>query len=249
MAIIHRNSQQNSASIQKVIVTKPTGTTEGDFLVCIFSSDSSGGSPRVDDNAGWINIWGDNGTSHSLAILYKIATDSEPSEYIFNFQAGAVVAVLSAFFNSSGIGTWAIEDEAESRVSSGNTITSASVTAVNESMLIIGYSNDDAQTVTSAPPNMSEAGEINISSVSCASYYESRSSGAVTKELTWDGFAEELLSNSIVITNTIATGTNIQINIGDVFKEVSAMQINIGDVWKEVVGVQINIGDSWKEVF
>ena len=45
------------------------------------------------------------------------------------------------------------------------------------------------------------------------------------------------------------TGTNLQINIGDAWKEVPAMQINIGDAWKEVVGAQINIGDSWKEVF
>ena len=46
-----------------------------------------------------------------------------------------------------------------------------------------------------------------------------------------------------------ATGTNMQINIGDVWKEVPAIQINIGDVWKEVVGIQQNIGDVWKEVF
>jgi len=39
------------------------------------------------------------------------------------------------------------------------------------------------------------------------------------------------------------TGTNTQINIGDSWKEISAMQINIGDTWKEVAGAQINIGD------
>ncbi len=41
----------------------------------------------------------------------------------------------------------------------------------------------------------------------------------------------------------------MQINIGDVWKEVSGAQINIGDSWKEVVGIQINIGDTWKEVY
>lgn len=46
-----------------------------------------------------------------------------------------------------------------------------------------------------------------------------------------------------------AVGTNMQINIGDTWKEVSAAQINIGDTWKSVAGAQINIGDSWKEVF
>ena len=44
-------------------------------------------------------------------------------------------------------------------------------------------------------------------------------------------------------------GTNIKINIGDTFKDVSEMKINIGDVWKPVVKVQQNIGDVWKTVF
>ncbi len=46
-----------------------------------------------------------------------------------------------------------------------------------------------------------------------------------------------------------AGGTNAQINIGDSWKEISAMQINIGDTWKPVAGAQINIGDAWKTIF
>ena len=45
-----------------------------------------------------------------------------------------------------------------------------------------------------------------------------------------------------------ATGTDFQVNIGDDWKDVSAMQINIGDVWKAVAGAQVNIGDTWKDV-
>lgn len=41
----------------------------------------------------------------------------------------------------------------------------------------------------------------------------------------------------------------LKINIGDSWKESSAIKINIGDSWKEVVGIQQNIGDSWKTVF
>ncbi len=44
-------------------------------------------------------------------------------------------------------------------------------------------------------------------------------------------------------------GTNMQVNIGDVWKEVPAVQINIGDSWKAVAGMQINIGDVWKTIF
>ena len=44
-------------------------------------------------------------------------------------------------------------------------------------------------------------------------------------------------------------GTQMQINIGDIWKVVTGMQINIGDVWKPVVSVKQNIGDIWKTVF
>jgi len=40
-----------------------------------------------------------------------------------------------------------------------------------------------------------------------------------------------------------------RINIGDVWKDVSAIKINIGDVWKDVTSMKINIGDSWKTIF
>lgn len=44
-------------------------------------------------------------------------------------------------------------------------------------------------------------------------------------------------------------GTNMEVNIGDVFKDIDEIQINIGDVWKDVDEAQINIGDVWKVVF
>jgi hypothetical protein len=46
-----------------------------------------------------------------------------------------------------------------------------------------------------------------------------------------------------------AAGKNMQINVGDVWKDVADVKINVGDVWKDVVSVKINIGDSWKTIF
>lgn len=46
-----------------------------------------------------------------------------------------------------------------------------------------------------------------------------------------------------------AVGTQMQINIGDVWKVVTSIQINIGDAWKPAVSVKQNIGDAWKTVF
>lgn len=60
--------------------------------------------------------------------------------------------------------------------------------------------------------------------------------------------ADQWLANTIAVAPLAAT-PQIQINIGDAWKDVEGMQINIGDAWKEVAGVQINIGDAWKEIF
>lgn len=38
-----------------------------------------------------------------------------------------------------------------------------------------------------------------------------------------------------------------KVNIGDTWKDVSAIKINIGDNWKTVNNAWINIGDSWKQ--
>jgi hypothetical protein len=44
-------------------------------------------------------------------------------------------------------------------------------------------------------------------------------------------------------------GTNIQLNVGDTWKTVSAAKVNIGDSWKAVSKAQVNVGDTWKTVF
>jgi len=43
--------------------------------------------------------------------------------------------------------------------------------------------------------------------------------------------------------------TNMKVNVGDVFKDITEAKINIGDSWKNVMKIQINIGDSWKTIF
>ena len=49
-----------------------------------------------------------------------------------------------------------------------------------------------------------------------------------------------------------ATGTNTQINIGDVFKAIATMKIVMDDggkTWKVQVGEKINKADTWKDIF
>lgn len=52
-----------------------------------------------------------------------------------------------------------------------------------------------------------------------------------------------------VIDAAAAAGTNMEINIGDDWKDISGLEINIGDTWKTVTKVQLNVGDTWKTIF
>jgi len=55
--------------------------------------------------------------------------------------------------------------------------------------------------------------------------------------------------DNFIVTDLGAAGTNLQINIGDAWKEVPAAHINIGDAWKDVASASVNIGDAWKTIF
>ena len=61
--------------------------------------------------------------------------------------------------------------------------------------------------------------------------------------------SNQLLSIYATYTAGGGGGTNMQVNIGDVWKVVSGVQINISDVWKPVTKAQINISDTWKTIF
>jgi len=46
-----------------------------------------------------------------------------------------------------------------------------------------------------------------------------------------------------------AAGTNMKVNIADVFKDISEININVNDEWKSVTEAKINVGDSWRTIF
>lgn len=68
--------------------------------------------------------------------------------------------------------------------------------------------------------------------------------------ITWD--ATQSYAPSMWCEYTIddcPSGTNMQINISDSWKEISGMQINISDSWRPITSAYVNIGDSWKTIF
>lgn len=72
---------------------------------------------------------------------------------------------------------------------------------------------------------------------------------ATSSDSVWWVLGEPTVVASTTVSGAPPVGTNMQINIGDTWKDVSSMKINIGDVWKDVAGAWINIGDSWKLIY
>lgn len=70
----------------------------------------------------------------------------------------------------------------------------------------------------------------------------------------WSWFNDDTTDIWVNLVNDIeipvaSVGINMQINIGDSWKDVDALKINIGDSWKPVTSIKQNIGDVWKTVF
>ena len=253
MAVTERdttNAGQSSSALETLTIDKPTGTIEGDLIIASICHDTHDivVTPPVGFTA-MSTIT--NTTTMEVDTFYKEAGASEPADYEFGMSSGGtVMGTISSFYDTDGKGTWTLEDDSANRVVSNTSITSTSVTAVDNSILFISYCNDDDETISSAAPDMTPLFEGNVSSIAIATYFELRDAGGVTKSVTWSGLAEELTAQpSIFSIEITSSGTNTQINIGDAWKEIPTAQINIGDAWKVVAGMQLNIGDAWKEVF
>jgi len=97
--------------------------------------------------------------------------------------------------------------------------------------------------------NTITASYINV--LTDASQLESVLSSQTALPHPWGSGTEtgRLISIYAVYEATPPAGTNTKINIGDTWKDISAIKVNIGDAWKEVSSAKINIGDTWKTIF
>ena len=147
----------------------------------------------------------------------------------------------------SGIGASPLLDTSGQDSKGETSHTSGEATSDNTGDLIVGMyhsNNDEDMTVgsgfTALTGDLTREREL-------AEYKVLGAAGNYAATLT-TGTTSYAVTTCAIFSSLAATGTNTQINIGDVWKEIAAVQINIGDEWKEVTGMQINIGDDWKTI-
>ena len=187
-------------------ISTPTDTAEGDILIASVVADIVGAvsSPNW-DTVVTVNTDGDITT----AMLYKVAGSSEPASYDFTMTGASYPSgVIMTFEKGAGDDDWDIATASSNTEISANTITTTSVTATDNSTLVCSFGNDDNESVTSAPADMT--GYVAMSAgTTLAMYYEARSAGAITKSLTYGGGAEELSALALVLKAPSTGGSSI----------------------------------------
>lgn len=176
------------------------------------------------------------------------ATYSVTKGSVFTGAAGTVTSLSICVKNSSAmwcmVGMYTHSDSViaitEKRTSDGlatrvkNFYSTSAFTFTSSAVdyVICGYRNDNGGYI------YYDAGSANQ-----GHYFTGRFTTPAT-------FTHDNNKYSIYATYTAAAaGTNIKLNIGDSWKDVTKIQINIGDSWKNVTKAQVNIGDTWKTIF
>ena len=110
-----------------VVLTKPTGTTENDFLLAWFVCDLQS-TVVTGDPGGWTLVedlnWGIDG--QSCFLYYKLATSSEPSDYTwtFNNASASNIGIMGAWRGNKTSATfWSFETVTTNGSSAASPIT------------------------------------------------------------------------------------------------------------------------------
>jgi len=92
VAVTHFNTQTaTQANASSVTANRPTGTSTGDLLLAVFTSNNQNCTPP----AGWTELNDSEIDTFRNQIFYKVATASEPTSYTFTVPSAASPLVLT----------------------------------------------------------------------------------------------------------------------------------------------------------
>lgn len=232
-----------------------------------------GATPNV---AGKINTCYDFDGYNDYIDTEFIPTTNSPMTWAFWINPGTMTTtkrIMSSTTGGNEVGGLQFQFDATNkiRVVSGDG-TGASIFGVSTTTITTGnwffvvftfdgstsklYVNDGAAELSDTWTPQASATELDFGrraggSVLTTHYYDGKIDevGIWSRAITDAEVLELYNSGSGLAYPFAVVGTNIQINIGDVFKDVDAMKVNIGDAWKDVAAIKQNIGDVWKDVF
>jgi len=240
-------TDSNDSGTKYTSVDMPANVDEGDLLIILTAIYNAGTATTP---TGWTKLYG---TGNITIVYAKVATGTEGGTSVTIHTTGyanttsKVMRIKNWDGNIDGV-------EATGAFNTNSTTPNPpSETAswgAKDNLWIACLALDNSRTVSSYPTNYSngESATNNGATVGLAK----RERNIATEDpgsYTISSSSYSWMGTIVIKPAAAATGTNMQINIGDSFKEVEALKINIGDEWKNVIAVKQNIGDEWKDVF
>jgi hypothetical protein len=157
-------ASQQTASLgsngTSLVINVPSGTAAGDLLLATISTD---GSTSFSTPTGWTLLNQDsNGTDITLAVFYRVADGTEPTNYTFNWTGSEQAA--GAILRYTGVDTTTPIDVWDAANSNDNAPTAPSVnTTVADTMVVRIYGADDDD-LAGSPYPPGHTGRLNIRS-------------------------------------------------------------------------------------
>lgn len=166
-------------------INKPTGTTEGDFMIAlVFKYNGTTGTP-----SGWTEIAKTTTGTIRYGLYLKVAGASEPSSYTFplldtGFYAASILTYRGGLGEVTDIG-------APTQNSSSSSISAASMSTASKGVLMAAFAGffSGNPSVSSGPSGMTQRSARNVTDARTAIYELSPSPAGSTgsKSLSWTG--------------------------------------------------------------
>jgi len=157
-AIQFRAATKHVSETMPLTASKPAGTTDGDLLIAYAIHDSAGACPCTPPaGQGWtaFSLPGTESGLTSRAWYKEVdAADASRTDYTFTFAGpdNSAILYMTAFYEDSGIGNWTLEDGTGwAFAAADNSLSNDGVTAVDNSLFVVTYGNDNDEVVATPP--------------------------------------------------------------------------------------------------
>ena len=263
MAFLQRNTTINTASSLlspfRFTLNKPSGTVEGDMMVCWICTDTSA-RRNVTTPSGWSVIYNqsspDLGGNAQQFGYYKVATASEPTTYDFQFNGSPQgwKGIITSYYDTNGTGTWTV-----SSLGGGNRVFSTSITSLSitgAGLYVTAFLNDGGDSPTTDNSPVPEILQNTQNSLGFITYGGDYTATNHTITQTFSS-TDDVYANNVIFAHQVSGDIVSKIRVGSAYKNILEGYVAVDsnssgtpDVWKKIVSGSIKVSETqYKDIF
>jgi hypothetical protein len=187
LAIVFESDALNEASATTVVVTKPSGTVDGDLLVAFWIVRANASDSNLTLPSGWTQVAFDGGQNPTIKLAYKVAS-GEGTNYTFTTNASRLQGAWIGRF--SGVDTGSPSDATPNTnvLLSVSSVTVTSITTTTNGAFVLGFGgtpNSENYDITQPSGFTVMEDFIGISYVNINASYSEQATAGATGDKTW----------------------------------------------------------------